>query len=571
MSASPFSPRHFRWFFATLLVLTSVGLVGVARAQSDAMAGLPSSALPPVTASDAAPDRRRPERGPDTAPADPGVVQTGCSTCGSGLIGSLAPPADGPDGCCGGGCGAECYPGRNRSYCCCGDGDSCLGRLCGGIYHCICCPDPCYEPRWIAVQDSAFFTDSARPITQLRYRVDTGFDVDRPDRAEYFFARPRTMPNQLEPGPSDPSNPLYTAFRHGVGKGPAYIASDFDHEDFDVYMEGATERFSAFVEIPYKEIDPSTGAASVKFQQTTPPPTMDVLPPAPFTTADTSLPGGTTVQPPNGIMLPAGTVLKKDVILVNGGFTYPVSGTAQATPQPIPAQTRIPAGTALPYNTLFNPGAVTATPKINPTTVMPIVSPALNASGFGDMNFGTKAVLIDCELLLLTLQFKTYVPTGDFSKGLGNGHVSLEPALLWSLKLTPEMYLQGEFAYWIPIGGDALYQGDIYHSHISLNRTLWSPCTGIKVVGTLEGSHWVILGGNYTDPNLLVPDPRPGAPAGQLTSVAASASNEQIFSAGPGIRLFVCDKIDFGVGTQFALTSDHWEEELIRCEFRWRF
>jgi hypothetical protein len=42
-------------------------------------------------------------------------------------------------------------------------------------------------------------------------------------------------------------------------------------------------------------------------------------------------------------------------------------------------------------------------------------------------------------------------------------------------------------------------------------------------------------------------------------------------SVGPGLRLYICDKIDFGVGTAFALTGDHWEEELIRGEFRWRF
>jgi len=42
-------------------------------------------------------------------------------------------------------------------------------------------------------------------------------------------------------------------------------------------------------------------------------------------------------------------------------------------------------------------------------------------------------------------------------------------------------------------------------------------------------------------------------------------------SAGPGIRMFICDTIDLGVGTQFALTGTHWDEELVRAEFRWRF
>jgi hypothetical protein len=492
MSASPFTQRHFTWQLAGLLILTSVWPAAVARAQTSPETDLPFPFPPAATSAsapagtvgqdanpdkrrvgqDADPDKRRPDWHPDPPPADPAVVPAGCSTCGSGLLGALAPPVDGPDGCscCGGGCGSDCYPGRNRSYCCCGDGDSCLGRLFGGIYHCICCPDPCYEPRWIAAQDSAFFVDSARPITQLRYKIEGGFGVDRPERAEFFFARSRTIPNQLEPGPTDPKDPAYNCFRHGTGKGPAFIASEFDHEEFSMYMEGATEKFGFFIEMPYREVDPKTAPSSVN----------------------------TTMTPPQ-------------------------------------------------------------------------VIPACSASGFSDMNLGTKAVLVDCELLLLTLQFKTFIPIGDFGKGLGTGHVSLEPALLYALKLAPETYLQFEFAYWIPIGGDPLYEGNIYHAHFSLNRTLWCPCPGLKLVGTLEASHWVILGGNYTDPNLLLPDTRPGAKPGQLAPVAVSASDEQIFSAGPGVRLFICDKIDFGIGTQFALTSDHWEEELVRAEFRWRF
>jgi hypothetical protein len=44
-----------------------------------------------------------------------------------------------------------------------------------------------------------------------------------------------------------------------------------------------------------------------------------------------------------------------------------------------------------------------------------------------------------------------------------------------------------------------------------------------------------------------------------------------MFGAGPGLRFFVCDKSDIGVGTQFVVTQDHWADELVRAEFRWRF
>ena len=38
------------------------------------------------------------------------------------------------------------------------------------------------------------------------------------------------------------------------------------------------------------------------------------------------------------------------------------------------------------------------------------------------------------ELLLSTLQFKVFLPTGDAGRGLGTGHVSIEPSLVSALR-----------------------------------------------------------------------------------------------------------------------------------------
>src|ERR1700726_1408255 len=74
-------------------------------------------------------------------------------------------------------------------------------------------------------------------------------------------------------------------------------------------------------------------------------------------------------------------------------------------------------------------------------------------SGIGDLIIGTKSLLLDCELLQFTFGFKTFIPVGNTNKGLGTGHVSLEPALIFALKLSSEAYVQGELAYRFPIGG----------------------------------------------------------------------------------------------------------------------
>ena len=43
------------------------------------------------------------------------------------------------------------------------------------------------------------------------------------------------------------------------------------------------------------------------------------------------------------------------------------------------------------------------------------------------------------------------------------------------------------------------------------------------------------------------------------------------FYVGPGMRLAFCDKLDIGFGVQFAVTGDHFAQQLYRTELRWRF
>jgi hypothetical protein len=86
---------------------------------------------------------------------------------------------------------------------------------------------------------------------------------------------------------------------------------------------------------------------------------------------------------------------------------------------------------------------------------------------------------------------------------------------------------------------------------------LWACGHNIQLIGTAELSGYEFLNGNYTDP----------ATGAMLRARAAG----NIVSIGPGVRLDVCKKIDFGVGTAFAVTPDRLAAELLRLEFRWRF
>jgi hypothetical protein len=198
--------------------------------------------------------------------------------------------------------------------------------------------------------------------------------------------------------------------------------------------------------------------------------------------------------------------------------------------------------------------------EIDPRTADISPMPCCGASNFGDMIIGAKALLLDCELLQLASIFKTYVPVGNFTRGIGTGHVSLEPGLIATIKVTPSCYLQAESVYWISVGGDALYQGNVWGNHVSINHILWCPCHDFQVIGTAEFNEWTVFGGNYTSTDLLI--------GGKPIPVSATSS---MVSMGPGIRGVLCDKLDAGVGTAISVTGDRWTKELIRAELRLRF
>lgn len=317
-------------------------------------------------------------------------------------------------------CGTCCVPGRERQCCPVCGGRTRVGRFVAGAYNALCCPDPCYEPRWVGLANSAFFVDDARPQTHQRMRWDAGLRMIYPDRAEYFWAR--ADGNGLGPHPI----------------APAIAASRVDYDELSLYNEVGTSSFAFFINTPYRDVTP--------------------------------------VGVPHG-------------------------------------------------------------------------------SGFTDIDLGTKTVLFDSDLVLLTLQFRTFIPSGATGKGLGTGHASLEPSLLAAIHLSPRSYLQGQVSQWIPLSADDQYAGSILHYHFSLNRELARMLPDVPLVGTLELNGWTFQHGSYTDPVLGT----------------VNANDETYLSLGPGLRVIVCDKIDFGVGVALALTDSHWAERQYRSEFRWRF
>lgn len=238
------------------------------------------------------------------------------------------------------------------------------------------------------------------------------------------------------------------------------------------------------------------------------------------------------------------------------------NGKGPRFPGVVPPGGRAPGEPNLDYNlgTLHMEGAVNRFSffvNLNYLNVEPTLYPG--AAGFGDMAIGTKSLLVDCEMLQFTFQFQTFIPTGNFLSGLGTGHVSLEPSLIAALKLTSTTYLQAETSYWFPIGGDQAFQGPVFNYQLALNQLLWrcGCAKDIQLIGSAELGGFEIAGGAYTAP---------------ITGLPLSAKDVgSIVNVGPGLRLVICNKIDFGAGSQFAITKDRMAAALGVFEFRWRF
>jgi hypothetical protein len=100
------------------------------------------------------------------------------------------------------------------------------------------------------------YVDFAVPVTQFRLRFDAAYDNNRPDRAEFFYAKCGCFA-MLQPGTPgfDPN-----------AKGPPLIETRVDYQELRPYLEYAlSNRFSAFVEAPIRFINPEQNANEVGF------------------------------------------------------------------------------------------------------------------------------------------------------------------------------------------------------------------------------------------------------------------------------------------------------------------
>jgi hypothetical protein len=172
-----------------------------------------------------------------------------------------------------------------------------------------------------------------------------------------------------------------------------------------------------------------------------------------------------------------------------------------------------------------------------------------NHSGFADMNAGFKLALLYSENAVGTLQFRTYLPTGNARNGLGNHHVSFEPSFLLYLRLTERLVSENEFRVWVPVGGTPGFQGEMVRYGTGLRYNIlqtsnWTLAPVVEVVG------WTFLDGIQDE------------------TTRNSAAGDTIVNLKSGFRIRFRDRADFYAGYGRALTGEVLYEDIYRVEWR---
>jgi hypothetical protein len=183
----------------------------------------------------------------------------------------------------------------------------------------------------------------------------------------------------------------------------------------------------------------------------------------------------------------------------------------------------------------------------------------LNHTGLADMNAGFKVALQQRRDRYVTFQLRTYIPTGDTNAGLGVGHTSVEPGILFWRQISNRAFIQGEVRDWVPIGGSD-FAGNIvrYGAGLGYDVVRRCDCRGgncnlLRVTPIVEAVGWTIVNGQQFN----------GA-------VVQSTDGITIANLKLGTRITKGNHSIYG-GWGFAMTHNTWYNDILRLEYRRQF
>jgi hypothetical protein len=183
-----------------------------------------------------------------------------------------------------------------------------------------------------------------------------------------------------------------------------------------------------------------------------------------------------------------------------------------------------------------------------------------NNGGLSDIQLVQKTLLMNGQRWQMTQILRTIFNSGNARKGLGTGHVSMEPGFLCRFKVNELTYLHSQWELRFPIAGDPMYSGPSFTWGVGVSH-LWYESDTFAMIPTLEFINTYIMDGQVTPPGSPVP---------------VDVRGDGIYNLGPGLRT-VWDTggdlgiVELGVNSFFAVGSDGWFDAMFRFDMRFVF
>lgn len=178
-----------------------------------------------------------------------------------------------------------------------------------------------------------------------------------------------------------------------------------------------------------------------------------------------------------------------------------------------------------------------------------------STSGMGDMRVATKARLINGKRWQLTQIFRTFINTGSSAKGVGTGHVSLEPGLLARYEIQPDTFLHSQVKFLIPIAADPGFSSNVLTTGIGVSHVLYET-NNFAIIPDLEFVNYNFLTGQKT-----------------YNGYSVGSGGENAFNIVKGVRFVIGPKGDlglfeFGISNTIGVGANRYVNDLLRLDFK---
>jgi hypothetical protein len=181
-----------------------------------------------------------------------------------------------------------------------------------------------------------------------------------------------------------------------------------------------------------------------------------------------------------------------------------------------------------------------------------------DTAGLGDVEMDTKLVMLNGEYIKFAQFTGMHFNSGFSMKGLGTGHISIEPGMLASLKLSDETYLHSEVKFLFPIADLSNQKSNLLTWGVGLSHVLYD-FDSFAVIPSVEAVFYTVLNGGYTQPG-----PVPVFVGSNWVTVPTIHYGVRMMTD----RVRDLGLIEFGLSGGLSAGSNVWYEGLLRAEVR---